>query len=48
MKRRFWWVQTDEVREANFVWTQLKNNVYYQYQRTNMYVDPETKFDKLD
>lgn len=48
MKRRFWWVQTDEIKEANFVWTQLKNNIYYQYQRTNMFVDAETKFDKLD
>ncbi len=26
MKRRFWWVKTDDVNEAQFVWTQLKIN----------------------
>ena len=30
LKRRFWWVQTTEISEANFVWTQLKINSYYQ------------------
>lgn len=33
MKRRFWWVQVDDPKQANFVWTQLKINVYFQYQR---------------
>lgn len=26
MKRRFWWVETEDVNEAQFVWTQLKIN----------------------
>lgn len=31
MKRRFWWVQEDDYRKANFAWTQLKINYFYQY-----------------
>ena len=34
MKRRFWWGETDNLSEANFVWTQLKVNSYYQQQQT--------------
>lgn len=26
MKRRFWWIETDDINEASFVWTQLKVN----------------------
>lgn len=48
MKRRFWWVQTDEIKEANFVWTQLKNNFYYQYQRIFIIEELEKKYDKLN
>jgi hypothetical protein len=33
MKRRFWWTQVDDYKQANFVWTQLKINTYYQYQK---------------
>ena len=32
MKRRFWWAQTDNINEANFVWTQLKINSFYEQQ----------------
>lgn len=35
MKRRFWWVETDDPKEANFAWTQLKLNNFYQYQRVS-------------
>ena len=31
MKRRFWWTAVDDPKEANFVWTQLKINFYYQF-----------------
>ena len=45
MKRRFWWVQVDDPKQANFVWTQLKINSYYQF-------EPKSKitncYDKLD
>jgi hypothetical protein len=33
MKRRFWWVQEDDPKKANFVWTQLKLNSYYKFQK---------------
>lgn len=33
MKRRFWWVQVDDPKQANFVWTQLKVNNFYQFQK---------------
>ena len=45
MKRRFWWVPVDGPKEANFVWTQLKVNNYYQYQRKSYL---ENKYDKMD
>ena len=35
IKRRFWWVETDDISEANFVWTQLKINSFYQKQTIN-------------
>jgi hypothetical protein len=35
MKRRFWWVETDDINEANFVWTQLKINSFYPKQTIN-------------
>ena len=45
MKRRFWWVEVDDPKAANFVWTQLKINNYYQFQcKSDLY----EKFDKLD
>lgn len=31
MKRRFWWTIEEDYRKANFVWTQLKINQFYQY-----------------
>ena len=31
IKRRFWWVIVDDYKKANFVWTQLKINAFYQY-----------------
>jgi hypothetical protein len=45
MKRRFWWVQVDDPRSANFVWTQLKINTFYQYQKRRSI---PLKYDKLD
>ena len=33
MKRRFWWTQVDDPMQANFVWTQLKINNFYQFQK---------------
>ena len=45
MKRRFWWVEVDDPKGANFVWTQLKINTYYQFQpKSDLY----EKFDKVD
>jgi len=32
MKRRFWWVQEDDYKNANFSWTQLKINYLFQQQ----------------
>ena len=45
LKRRFWWVQVDDPKEANFVWTQLKINNYYQFQPRSGLAE---KYDKLD
>ncbi len=45
MKRRFWWVQVDDPKQANFAWTQLKINSYYQFQPKTQLID---KHDKLD
>lgn len=45
MKRRFWWTQVDDYKQANFVWTQLKINTYYQYQKKTQL---DFKYDKLD
>lgn len=33
MKRRIWWVEIDDPNIANFVWTQIKIDYYYQLQR---------------
>ena len=32
LKRRFWWKVEDNYKHANFVWTQLKINYFYQYE----------------
>lgn len=32
LKRRFWWVVEEDSNKANFVWTQLKINYFYQLQ----------------
>lgn len=33
IKKRFWWIICEEKSfEANFIWTQLKNNDYYKKQ----------------
>lgn len=32
IKRRFWWTIEDDYKKANFVWTQLKINNFYQFQ----------------
>ena len=45
LKRRFWWTQVDDPKQANFVWTQLKINNYYQFEKKNYF---ENKYDKLD
>ena len=45
MKRRFWWTQVDEPKQAHFVWTQLKINNYYQFEKKKYL---ENKYDKLD
>ena len=45
MKRRFWWTQVDDPRHANFVWTQLKINSFYQFQRKSYLYN---KYDKID
>lgn len=29
MKRRFWWIETEDINEACFVWTQLKVNGFF-------------------
>ena len=33
VKRRFWWAIEEDPKKANFVWTQLKVNYFYQYQK---------------
>ena len=45
MKRRFWWVQEEDPKKANFVWTQLKNSHYYQFQPRGYLDNP---FDKVE
>jgi hypothetical protein len=45
LKRRFWWTAEEDPKKANFVWTQLKINSFYQYER-KAYV--EKKNHKLD
>ena len=45
MKRRFWWMQEDDPKKANFVWTQLKINHFYQYEPRGYLDNP---FDKLE
>ena len=45
MKRRFWWEKVDDPKQANFVWTQLKINSFYQFQKKSYL---ENKYDKLD
>jgi hypothetical protein len=43
MKRRFWWTQEDDYKQANFVWTQLKINNYYQFQMKSDFYNLEWK-----
>ena len=45
MKRRFWWAEVDDLKQANFVWTQLKINTYYQFQPKSCLLE---KYDKMD
>lgn len=35
MKRRFWWTETEDINEAQFVWTQLKVNSIFEKQTKN-------------
>lgn len=30
LKRRFWWAYEEDYKKANFVWTQLKINNFYE------------------
>lgn len=32
LKRRYWWIVEEDPKKANFVWTQLKLNYFYQMQ----------------
>jgi hypothetical protein len=48
MKRRFWWVQEDDYKKANFSWTQLKINFIYQQQKKSEQYVLETKIEKAD
>jgi hypothetical protein len=45
LKRRFWWSVEEDPKKANFVWTQLKVNYFYQFQRK---ADPNQHHHKLD
>ena len=45
LKRRFWWTIEEDPKKANFVWTQLKLNYFYQLQKK---AEPQQKFHKLD
>ena len=45
LKRRFWWTTEDDPKKANFVWTQLKLNYFFQLQKK---AEPEQRFHKLD
>lgn len=45
LKRRFWWTEVDDPKSANFVWTQLKINTYYQFEPKTSLI---SKYDKLD
>lgn len=31
LKRRYWWTIEEDPKKANFVWSQLKINYFYQY-----------------
>lgn len=37
MNRRFWWEETKDINQANFVWTQLKINEIYLEQNVSDY-----------
>lgn len=45
LKRRFWWTVQEDQKKANFVWTQLKVNNFYQYQKKT---EKKFKNNKLD
>lgn len=45
LKRRFWWTVEEDVKKANFLWTQLKVNYFYQFQKKAY---PTQKHHKLD
>ena len=36
MKRRYWWVEHDNLKISNFVWTQLKVKNYYTIQKISI------------
>ena len=38
MNRRFWWEETKDQFKANFVWTQLKVNDLYQFEKSSDYL----------
>ena len=37
MNRRYWWEETKDMNKANFVWTQLKVNDLYRYEKVSEY-----------
>lgn len=45
LKRRFWWTVEEDAKKANFLWTQLKVNYFYQFQKKAY---PNQKDHKLD
>jgi len=37
MRRRFWWqIIESPNEEANFIWTQIKINEFFKFQKTNL------------
>ena len=39
IKRRYWWTVEESIGKANFVWTQLKVNNFYQLQKPSKIQD---------
>jgi hypothetical protein len=47
LQRRFWWTVEEDPKKANFAWTQLKLNYFYEYQKKTSKTETDYKLDRL-